>query len=505
MLSMTTKAQLVSENPAPKSVAFSQITPFNMTTRTGETIDMQALLNAGKTIVIDLSCCWCNPCWNLHQSGVLEDLHNNYGAPGTNELFVIWAEVESRNTDAQITGHSTSNSYDGYTQGDWTNGGTVPYAIVDDASLTSKFRDLYEGSVPTVFMIFPNGYYRDITDETRSSAEAVYAVKDYYPQAGLAPKVSIAGSTAVTTGSNSTFTADYLSVEPITNISWTFEDGNPATASTATATTSWSNSGIHRVILSVSNENGTNSDTVMVSTFDSESIMTYSSETYKNSIGTGGAINWGILFDPEDLSNRNTVTDIVFYVSYAGNYTVKIQEGTASAPETVLATQAAQFTSNEIGDWRVVHFNNPVTFDNSKNLWATIATTDIAYPAAGCNYTRDPFGSMVSLDGTSWMTIQEASNSSLNYTWMIKAIIPNGIGINDVNSSNVVLFPNPADNTINVIAEGVQHIEIIDATGRIVRSLNNDGAIDISNLNQGVYVVRTTTSKGVSVEKFIKK
>lgn len=742
LLVLPTMAQKERTNFAPaKSVQFGQVSPFNMTTRTGESINMQNILSQGKTIIIDLSCCWCGPCWSLHQSGVLEYLHQTYGAPGSDEFFIIWAEVESTNTDAQITGTSVNGNRDGLTQGDWTNGGTVPYAIVDDATIPGRFA-LYGNTVPTVFMIFPNGYYRDITYEIRSGSTAaqcaanVYALKDYYPQAGVAPIIELTGPTAVINGSNATYSVDVLSVDALTGISWEFEDGTPASASnTQAASTMWSTSGDHNVIVTVSNTSGSTSDTLVVNTYDCQAITSlpetmdfsdgmgcwsmysadpanddmfgiqelndgsycflfssyneasnynqylispelqlnadfalsfyylsyqgapeqfkvvysttdnnpqsfthviaditatnnqafleysgvipaeakyvainyyanyqyylmitdivmqeltapsvtieapatafvnspvtfnaiasmaedyiwtvdgnpvnvnnsvmeytfsttgnhtvavtvnnsvgsdnasatiniknygdtlyYDNGTFASSIGAGGSINWGIVLDPTMLSNRNTITDVAFYVAYAGTYSIKVSEGSATAPQTVLCTQNVNASSNDEDNWKYVHLNNTVTFNNAKHLWVTLSNSGVDYPAAGCAYTGNPNGSMVSTDGTNWMPIQQAS-SSLNYTWMIRAIVPYGIGINDIDN-NVAIYPNPASDKLNVVAEGVKNIEIIDATGRVVLNTKSAGSINISSLSNGIYMVRTITNEGVSMQKIIKK
>lgn len=747
VLCMPSMAQKERTDFAPaKSVTFSQVTPFNMTTRTGETINMQNLLSQGKTIIIDLSCCWCGPCWNFHQTGTLEYLHENYGAPGTDEFFIIWGEVESTNTDAQITGTSTNSNYSGYTQGDWTNGGTIPYAIVDDATLPGKF-DLYEGYVPTIFMIFPNGYYRDITSEIRSStnpataAAAVYAVKDNYPQAGVAPTVTINGPASAIVGAPATFSADIISVDPITSYDWSFNSGNPATASTATATTSWNTTGTYEIVLAVTNTTGTTYDTTTINVIEWGDTMYYDNGIYASSIGTGGGdIYWGAKFEASTLANRNYLTDVMIYVGegYSGAYDLQIYQGGNDAPQTLLASQTSNFTTNDEDQWNTIHIYNTVALDPTKTLWVVFHTSSITYPAVGCDYTGNPNGSLVSMDGVEWMTIQQAA-ATLDYTWMIRAItsnnepalacaidgptytrtnvpttytangpstasyswtiaggtpatatgssvtvtwanggnysitltatnngetatdaidveveqcdaitslpvslnLNNGLGcwtayavdpsnndlfgiqamsdgsvafvfssyndatdynqylitpelnvntniklsfdyailssystseqfsirysttgnnisdftnvVDDVNATahsftqyeatipsnakyiainyysewayylglknitlsatnaiddvkaNVAIYPNPANDMLNVVAEGVKSIEIIDATGRVVLNTKNAGSIDISNLSNGIYMVRTITNEGVSMQKVIKK
>ncbi|MCL2682370.1 MAG: T9SS type A sorting domain-containing protein [Bacteroidales bacterium] len=73
----------------------------------------------------------------------------------------------------------------------------------------------------------------------------------------------------------------------------------------------------------------------------------------------------------------------------------------------------------------------------------------------------------------------------------------------------IELFPNPAHNVLNVGVKNMKQIEIIDMFGRIVMKkdrCNDNERLDISNLREGLYFIRiTTTDEKVVVEKFIKK
>lgn len=87
----------------------------------------------------------------------------------------------------------------------------------------------------------------------------------------------------------------------------------------------------------------------------------------------------------------------------------------------------------------------------------------------------------------------------------IHIVMNNGVGINDVENAQVSVYPNPATTQLNVVAEGVNEIQVIDVNGSIVMSRHQAGAIDISNLSNGIYVVRTLTNEGVNVQKIVKK
>jgi len=77
------------------------------------------------------------------------------------------------------------------------------------------------------------------------------------------------------------------------------------------------------------------------------------------------------------------------------------------------------------------------------------------------------------------------------------------------NSGNIQVYPNPAGDYFNVVSsERLARISVMDVTGRILTDVNNNtqGKIDISNLSQGVYIVKLETENGVvSTHKINKK
>ena len=79
-------------------------------------------------------------------------------------------------------------------------------------------------------------------------------------------------------------------------------------------------------------------------------------------------------------------------------------------------------------------------------------------------------------------------------------------GINTANKVAVNVYPNPATDVLHVEANGITRIDVIDLAGRIV--LSNTQAlntVNVSGLANGVYMLRTTTTEGVNVQKIVKK
>jgi hypothetical protein len=79
--------------------------------------------------------------------------------------------------------------------------------------------------------------------------------------------------------------------------------------------------------------------------------------------------------------------------------------------------------------------------------------------------------------------------------------------------SQLQLFPNPTENTLNLKLSNqpIQEIVVFNLQGRVIFQENKSGTsnnsqIDASDFSNGIYIVRVTSAHGiVSSSKFIKK
>lgn len=78
-------------------------------------------------------------------------------------------------------------------------------------------------------------------------------------------------------------------------------------------------------------------------------------------------------------------------------------------------------------------------------------------------------------------------------------------GIDNTAAIDINIYPNPASEVLNIVADGVRLVEMLDVNGRVVLESRIGGAIDLSSLASGVYMVRVTTDAGVSTEKVVKQ
>ncbi|MCL2414902.1 MAG: T9SS type A sorting domain-containing protein [Bacteroidales bacterium] len=91
----------------------------------------------------------------------------------------------------------------------------------------------------------------------------------------------------------------------------------------------------------------------------------------------------------------------------------------------------------------------------------------------------------------------------------VERTVPNDdISTQDPAMEVISFYPNPARDVLNIRANNIRKIEIINMMGTIVISTSGSGnshTLDISGLTPGLYFIRVTTDTGVSIGRFIKQ
>jgi len=134
------------------SQSFGETAPdFTVTDLDGNEISLYAdILDQGIIAIVDVSATWCGPCWSLHESHVLQELHEVYGPNGTNQVRVIYYEGDADTSDAAMMGEGSD------TIGDWTDG--VTYPLVNESPLQLDLNLWAPLGFPTVNVIDPSSY-----------------------------------------------------------------------------------------------------------------------------------------------------------------------------------------------------------------------------------------------------------------------------------------------------------------------------------------------------------
>jgi len=124
-------------------------TDFTVTDIEGNEISLYAdILDQGYIAIVDCSATWCGPCWIMHDSHTLQEIHEAYGPDGTNQVRVVFYEADASTTEADLNGTGSN------TIGDWTAG--VTYPIVNESPLQLSGAMYWPEGFPTVNVIRPS-------------------------------------------------------------------------------------------------------------------------------------------------------------------------------------------------------------------------------------------------------------------------------------------------------------------------------------------------------------
>lgn len=84
----------------------------------------------------------------------------------------------------------------------------------------------------------------------------------------------------------------------------------------------------------------------------------------------------------------------------------------------------------------------------------------------------------------------------------INAIFQHGDGVNNISDLKVRIYPNPAKNNIKIEGEYTT-LSIIDITGKVVKTVMAQPSIDVSDLNNGIYVLNIVGESGIKTVKMM--
>ena len=148
----------------------------------------------------------------------------------------------------------------------------------------------------------------------------------------------------------------------------------------------------------------------------------YDNGTAETSIGTHGSLfYWGVMF-PGNTLDGNTLSKIAVYEATQWNIqpiTIDIySDGDTPTPSNRIYSETVNPTGN-VG-WHIIPLQNPVTVDNTKNLWVVLSEGTDTYPALASLDTGDPNGRWACESSGTWFDL---ADFGLNYTFMIRAYV----------------------------------------------------------------------------------
>ena len=92
---------------------------------------------------------------------------------------------------------------------------------------------------------------------------------------------------------------------------------------------------------------------------------------------------------------------------------------------------------------------------------------------------------------------------------MIELVSPNNASIEENKvTQELLVYPNPTNSVLNIDTKGerILSIRIFNISGQLINSeLNSDNTIDVSQFNNGMYIIQVETDNGVALSRFIKQ
>lgn len=460
----SSKAQLASGTLAPD---------FTATDINGNVHTLSDYLDAGKTVIIDISATWCGPCWTYHNNHVLDDIYESYGGGGSDEVVVLFVEGDGATTNADLYGTGSN------TQGDWVTGS--PYPIIDSATIASLYAITY---FPTIYRICPTGIVTEVGQTTalalRNSINSGCGIMDGVQNhaAVTSPELRLCSNTTPFTAKMKNYGKNAISSasldlkedgEIIATQSYSGLLAQFSTANVSFGTVTFSPGSTYEV-----EATAINTQTPFNTSFASQALEV----TFPNYAETSAIVKVYTDNYPSEMSwtlKNSAGTTVASGGPYAGPASGGGVNANTTISQTVTLPLADDCYKFILGD----------TYGDGWSLGATPHGIEVF--SNGVSVFQKFVGSF----GTS-MTINAAFKTSST------------LGIEDPEPTKVGIYPNPSSGIFNFSVGEMVSVSVSDITGKVVFTANNvndGGSINLSSLQKGMYIAKV---KGATVDKIEK-
>jgi hypothetical protein len=147
--------------------------------------------------------------------------------------------------------------------------------------------------------------------------------------------------------------------------------------------------------------------------------------------------------------------------------------------------------------------NQPVVASQTNTLWSSSTFANAAWTEYTVNYI--PTSSGTYYFGFHHFTPGVAGAVSLGLdTFSLTSLLSN----ESFTMNNFDIYPNPASSVLNISNTNnieINNISITDLNGRVIKNVNGNTTINVSDLNAGVYFVTIESTEGKSTKKFVKE
>ncbi len=460
-------AQLANGSSAPD---------FTATDINGNTHHLADYLAAGKTVIIDISATWCSPCWNYHNTHYLDDICNAYGPEASNEIVVLFVEGDGTTSISDLYGTGTN------TRGNWVSGSEYP--IIDSASIANLYEITY---FPTIYRICPSGIVTEIGAASAASIRngvntncgAVSGVANHVKADADSQRFCAAGDNIVKAkmrnlGNNTITSATIELKENGVTVATKDFTGNLAQFSTS-------------------------SQSFPAITVNPDA--TYTAEI--TAVNTATPYNAELVTKDVPIAlAQQANTSIEVHVNtddYPGEISWEIRNSSNAVAASGGPYQAGPASDGAGGPDANTTIVENVTLD-ANECYSVILKDGYG---DGWTYGSTPHGLEIYSEDNLVFSHDGSFGTSLN--------IPAGmnttqLGVAHQDRNVFSISPNPSSGIFNLHTTEAASVNVFDLTGKKVFAapvINDNGVINLSGLQKGMYFAKIKTASGEDVEKLM--
>ena len=474
---------------------------FTTTDVNGNTHRLYDYLDAGYTVILDISATWCGPCWNYHEGGTFEEIweaHGPAGQPGvspttTDDVVILWFEGDAQTPLSELTNSNLGN---------WLqpNGDPVNFPICNDDNIAA----LYELPFwPIIYTICPS---KIISVSGQANANTHYA---NLADCGTAYE----GTNASLASYNGNLTANGCETSGTGNVSATVHNFGTEILTDFTVAVIENGNTI------ASEDYSGSLDVYEVVDIDFGNLTINSTEfeiaiTTVDDVPADNVISQTLSF--ANSTDENTITITIATDNYPGETSWKLKSGNGTVIESfgpytegdgaegsggpdantsftydVALPEGLDCYELEISDT----YGDGLSLANAAGYGITANGVDLIN-----NFTNPNFGVLVS----DFFSADSDGNGTV-------------AAINELENVSVSVYPNPVSSSATVEISTVENsdvtLNLINILGELISSNvynlnagNNKVNFNVNNIENGIYFVQLninglTTTKKITVTK----
>jgi hypothetical protein len=476
---------------------------FTATDVNGNTHRLYDYLDAGYTVILDISATWCGPCWNYHSGGTFEDIwkfHGPAGEPGvdpntTDDVIILWFEGDSQTPLSELTNSNLGN---------WLQPvdslPPVDFPIINDDNIASLYNLPYW---PIIYTICPS---KIISVSGQATASAHYA--------NLAEcATAFEGTNANLASYNGNLSADGCENSGTGNVSVTVHNFGTEILTDFTVEVIENGNSI------ASEDYSGSLDVYDIVNIDFGNLTINSTEfeiaiTTEDDVPSDNVISQTLSF--ANSTNENTITITIATDNYPGETSWKLKSGNGTVIESFGPYQEGDGNMGAGGPDANATFTYDVALPEGLDCYEleisdTYGDGLSLANAAGYgvtangvelidNFTNPNFGVLVS----DYFSADSDGNGTVS-------------AINELENVSVSVYPNPVSSNATVEISTVENsdvtLSLINILGELISSNiynlnagNNKVNLNVNNLESGIYFVQLninglTTTKKITVSK----